>query len=427
VPQAAAKEPVPPIEKAGATYLQRVAAVEAEPPTDSKGPCWDGAEKDGALCYTKCRDGYKGVGPVCWEKCPDGYKDDGATCRKPVVIEKRDSYGRTVGKPMGCGPDEEKDGGLCYPECKAGYKGVGPVCWERCPEGYEDDGLTCRRPGKIIKADSSACPWADKCGLTLKKGCSKCPDGYKNDGCTCRRNPDIVKKKSYGRGVGKPLHTCGADAEKDGALCYPKCKAGYDGVGPVCWASCKPGFKNDGATCRKPGDIDAKKSYGRGAGWLTRESYRNIFRRYIRDHYNMYKVSAKPLRDEEKTYLKRWFPASLVDKVQVLELAGMTGTFILTKSATTYGRDLIVVKKGNRSNRLLKHELVHTCQYDKLGRDGFAERYADQYVDSGYNYDAMTFEQDAFEFEKPPDAGTPTITTYAGKDGKRLDWYSTCK
>jgi len=105
----------------------------------------------------------------------------------------------------------------------------------------------------------------------------------------------------------------------------------------------------------------------------------------------------------------------------------MTGTFILTKSATTYGSDLIVVKKGNRSNRLLKHELVHTCQYDKLGRDGFAERYADQYVDSGYHHDAMTFEQDAFEFEKPPDAGTPTITTYAGKDGKRLDWYSTCK
>lgn len=26
---------------------------------------------------------------------------------------------------------EEKDGALCYPWCRDGYKGVGPVCWER--------------------------------------------------------------------------------------------------------------------------------------------------------------------------------------------------------------------------------------------------------------------------------------------------------
>src|SRR5690606_35689124 len=94
-------------------------------------------------------------------------------------------------------------------------------------------------------------------------------------------------KKSYGRGVGKPLHACKAGWEKDGALCYPKCAGGYKGTGPVCWKTCPSGYKTDGATCRKPGNIIAKKSYGRGAGQLQRGNYRRIFHRYIRDHHNV--------------------------------------------------------------------------------------------------------------------------------------------
>jgi len=74
------------------------------------------------------------------------------------------------------------------------------------------------------------------------------------------------QKKSWARGAGSPLHACGADNEKDGALCYPRCKAGYNGVGPVCWKSCPAGFEDDGATCRKPGDVHAKKSHPRGVG-----------------------------------------------------------------------------------------------------------------------------------------------------------------
>ena len=41
--------------------------------------------------------------------------------------------------------------------------------------------------------------------------------------------------KAYGRGVGKPISSCPADKEKDGLLCYPLCRDGYNGVGPVCW------------------------------------------------------------------------------------------------------------------------------------------------------------------------------------------------
>ena len=53
---------------------------------------------DAGLCYVKCRDGFRGVGPVCWaitqgigvgtpvglEPCPDGWANDGLTCRAPI-------------------------------------------------------------------------------------------------------------------------------------------------------------------------------------------------------------------------------------------------------------------------------------------------------------------------------------------------------
>jgi hypothetical protein len=41
-----------------------------------------------------------------------------------------DAYGRGVGKPIhACQPGFEENGLLCYPLCKDGYYGVGPVCW----------------------------------------------------------------------------------------------------------------------------------------------------------------------------------------------------------------------------------------------------------------------------------------------------------
>ncbi|GMI43038.1 hypothetical protein TrCOL_g2443 [Triparma columacea] len=80
----------------------------------------------------------------------------------------------------------------------------------------------------------------------------------------------VCWKDSYGRGVGRPIHSCPSDQEKNGALCYPLCKENYYGVGPVCWENCKDGWVDEGALCRKDGSIEtvAKKSYGRGAGYV---------------------------------------------------------------------------------------------------------------------------------------------------------------
>ena len=40
------------------------------------------------------------------------------------------AYGRGIGSPITtCAAGLEQNGLLCYPYCKEGYKGVGPVCW----------------------------------------------------------------------------------------------------------------------------------------------------------------------------------------------------------------------------------------------------------------------------------------------------------
>ena len=159
--------------------------------------CSSNMQMDAGLCYTPCPAGFNGVGPVCWKPCPAGYKNDGATCRKDAEIITKDSYGRGVGRPMPCRDDyQDRQAGLCYKNCKEGYKGVGPVCWRFCTEGFTDDGAT------------------------------------------CRKNAHIFSKESKPRGVGLVPKTCPAKKVMQHGLCYAPCPSGFKGVGPVCWKSC---------------------------------------------------------------------------------------------------------------------------------------------------------------------------------------------
>ena len=250
-----------------------------------------------------------------------------------------------------CWSGAEKNGDLCYPKCKAGYSGAGPLCWQSCPSGYKDDGATCRKDVHIVSADNSKCPLYDKCGLTFSKGCSTCPAGFKNDGCTCRKDVEII----------------------------------------------------------------GKDSYGRGAGYLKRTVYRDVIRMVITDHRRIWLPRASSLTSAEKAYLLRFFPARLVNNMKVFEMSGMTGAFIFEASATTYGKDFITVKAGERSLSLLKHEMVHACQYEHLGSvEAFAQTYADQFVDNGYSYDTIPFEQVAKSYAGTPDAITRPIGEVLG-------------
>lgn len=142
----------------------------------------------------------------------------------------RHSYGRGAGRPLNSCPDHalEQAGLLCYPTCRDGYNGVGPVCWEKC-DNLTSFGFACVDVRKSLRS----CPWYDKCGL-IKRACSSCPSNYTNLGCLCAH---FHFRHSYGRGVGSPL-TCSKPYEQDGALCYDPCSPKYNGVGPVCWQYC---------------------------------------------------------------------------------------------------------------------------------------------------------------------------------------------
>ena len=188
----------------------------------------------------------------------------------------KQSYGRGVGKPMKCKAGEAYDAGLCYTPCQPGYKGVGPVCWQSCVPGFRDDGAFCAKPKPYGRGVGYPWKFGDKafslngararCAKAHPQGCEKhgeiiypkCKEGFHAAGCCiCSPNcppgqTDIgvsCAKKSYGRGVGKPVSTCPAGRDKDALLCYTECKSGFYGVGPVCWQRCPPGRIDCGAGC----------------------------------------------------------------------------------------------------------------------------------------------------------------------------------
>ncbi|AKJ01230.1 Arabinogalactan endo-1,4-beta-galactosidase [Archangium gephyra] len=178
----------------------------------------------------------------------------------------RDSYGRGAGTlPNACPTGQQYDAGLCYPNCKAGYTGVGPVCWQSCPSGYPDFGVGCSKPASYGRGGGYTW-WAsdgisdsgmfNRCqsanggaGTCEKIGAivyPKCKPGFHQVGC-CVCSPDCPSglidsgatctKNSYGRGAGT-LPTCASGLQYDAGLCYQPAKAGYTGVGPVAWGNC---------------------------------------------------------------------------------------------------------------------------------------------------------------------------------------------
>ena len=164
--------------------------------------CAAGQVLDAGLCYAPCRAGYGGVATLCYAACPGGFHDDGLYCSKPAPYGRGAGYAWQIGDPLlpdYSGPRKrcEKDNGvgnceqwgaLMYPKCKAGFHNVASnVCSPDCPATWEDIGVSCKKP-------------------------------------------------SYDRGIGQPLTTCQPGFEQQGALCYPLCKLGFNGVLDWCYA-----------------------------------------------------------------------------------------------------------------------------------------------------------------------------------------------
>jgi hypothetical protein len=73
--------------------------------------CKNGQVNVDGLCFDPCRDGFHFVGgSVCSPDCPSGFDDFGVGCTRP-------SYGRGVGKVLGCanGYSQDNSAGICCP------------------------------------------------------------------------------------------------------------------------------------------------------------------------------------------------------------------------------------------------------------------------------------------------------------------------
>jgi hypothetical protein len=164
--------------------------------------CGANQAPDAGLCYAACRAGYSGIATVCYAACPSGFRDDGLYCGKPAPYGRGGGYAWQIGDPLlpdYSGPRKrcEKDNGvgnceqwgaMIYPKCRAGFHNVASnLCSPNCPDGWEDIGVSCKKP-------------------------------------------------SYDRGIGSPVTTCQPGFEQQGALCYPLCKQGFNGVLDWCYA-----------------------------------------------------------------------------------------------------------------------------------------------------------------------------------------------
>ena len=129
-----------------------------------------------------------------------------------------------------CHPQDEKQGLLCYPRCKAGYSGMLTQCVQDCPANYRNDGYWCFKPSPYGR-DTFAIWDMEPCKRKYPSlGCEqwglfiydKCKPNFHNVAC-CICSPDCpagmtdigisCQKGAYGRGAGTPL-VCTEDGLK---------------------------------------------------------------------------------------------------------------------------------------------------------------------------------------------------------------------
>lgn len=98
-----------------------------------------------------------------------------------------------------------KSGLLCYPPCRPGYTGFGPLCFSDCPAEFKNHGLFCYKPDGYWKPKGGECD-PDYHKTLFGKWCSRnCPSGMSDISISCT-------KTSYSRGIGSPLG-CAADEQ----------------------------------------------------------------------------------------------------------------------------------------------------------------------------------------------------------------------
>jgi len=187
------------------------------------------------------KDSYgRGVGTIPGRvaDCPEGYTNDGATCRRPTD----DIY------------EPSK-----MPSCPSGYTNMGLTCYRAphdiyspskvagCPSGWKNFGLTCTE-----NLGTGGCaawtPWnCDTFNVLENLGRMTCPGGYFVSSITGRCNFNCLSGYTN---TGESCHRV-ADTKTSGSM---TCTTGYtlNKITARCHKNCPSGYTNTGDTCHLP-------------------------------------------------------------------------------------------------------------------------------------------------------------------------------
>jgi hypothetical protein len=93
-----------------------------------QGGCPEDKVKEAGLCYNRCKPGFGSDGALmCWKRYPEFGGAGGGMLNTPTLTKASKTV---VGSVLSeCHGEDERSGALCYPKCKKGMKGDGPMCW----------------------------------------------------------------------------------------------------------------------------------------------------------------------------------------------------------------------------------------------------------------------------------------------------------
>jgi hypothetical protein len=144
---------------------------------------------------------------------------------------------------------------------------------------------------------------------------------------------------------------------------------------------------------------------------------------YIQNQRHSYQPGAVPLSLNQKNAMRSFFPQPALDSVRLAVLTEQRvnnppfyGALVqmgfspaalpnFAHMAAITFVDTVVSHEAFTA-RLLFHELVHVVQYDKLGLEGFANKYVRGFLTGG-SYDAIPLEMNPYDLDARF-AGAPT-------------------
>jgi hypothetical protein len=136
---------------------------------------------------------------------------------------------------------------------------------------------------------------------------------------------------------------------------------------------------------------------------------------YIDRQRREFRQRAEPLSRNQISAIRAFFPASMLDSARILILTGerignppFYGALVQMGFEPAALPDFAhmaaitfvdtVVSHEAFTDRLLFHELVHVVQYEKLGLEGFANKYVQGFLTGG-SYDAIPLEMNAYDLD----------------------------